>query len=140
MNGVSKLRPKNDGKSLMISALRSAYRGFGFDLTKEELVVVNNYRMTKFNRSPLLDSPGLRFSNMGKNNEGYWDYDQFAIQVTDMMDTVEALYGDMQIAFEVDHSSNHLKKKEDMLVHEFILRRQTKNMHEKHYRHSGMSW
>ena len=115
VNGVSKLRPKNDGKSLMISAFQSAYRGFGFDLTKEELVVVNNYRRIKFNRPPLVSSPGFRFLNMGKNNEGYWDYEQFKIQVTDMMDTVEALYGDMQIAFEVDHSSNHLKKKEDGL-------------------------
>jgi hypothetical protein len=93
VNGRAKIRPKNDGKSLMISAFQSAYRGFGFELTEEELSRVNKYR----------------------NNEGYWDYDQFAIQVTDLMDTIEAIYGNMQMVIEVDHSSGHLKKKENGL-------------------------
>lgn len=47
--------------------------------------------------------------------EGYWTYDKFAVQVESIMDVVEVLYPQMQLVFEVDHSSNHLKGKEDGL-------------------------
>ncbi|CAB1112955.1 unnamed protein product [Ectocarpus sp. CCAP 1310/34] len=47
--------------------------------------------------------------------DGYWGYDQFEEQVEDVMDVLEHIDPDMQIVFEVDHSSGHGKQREDGL-------------------------
>ncbi|CAM9278484.1 unnamed protein product, partial [Ectocarpus sp. 12 AP-2014] len=56
-----------------------------------------------------------RFLEYGKGKDGYWGYDQFEEQVEDVMDVLEHTDPDMQIVFEVDHSSGHGKQREDGL-------------------------
>ena len=60
-------------------------------------------------------SPCLRTLRIGKQNEGYWDSDDFLIQVEDVLDVMEAWFPEHQILMEVDHSSGHDKFKPDGL-------------------------
>jgi hypothetical protein len=66
-------------------------------------------------RPALLESPGVVYIEYGKNYDGYWTFDRFAEQVVGIIDVMEVVYPQMQLAFEVDNSSNHLKKREDGL-------------------------
>ena len=69
---------------------------------------MNVYR-EKRGRSALTHSPGVEFLKYGKSNEGYWDYDKFAVQVVDFMDAFDALHPDWQLLLEVDWSAGHAK-------------------------------
>ena len=69
---------------------------------------MNDFR-EKRGRSPLSHSPGVEFLKYGKSNEGYWDYDKFAVQVIDFMDAFDALHPDLQLLLEVDWSAGHAK-------------------------------
>jgi hypothetical protein len=92
----------------MTSAMQDEIRGFGFPMTAGELECVNAYRALR-GRPPLDCSPGVRFLNYGKNRDDYWNYEMFAKQVVDFMDSFEALHPDWQLMLELDWSSGHAK-------------------------------
>ena len=74
VNGTQKVYKKGDGTGVMISAVVDKHRGFGFPLTDEELLKINEYRRaqdrTIFKKDSLrcpTGSPGLKFLNHGEN-------------------------------------------------------------------------
>ncbi|KAJ1448442.1 hypothetical protein M885DRAFT_574313 [Pelagophyceae sp. CCMP2097] len=60
-------------------------------------------------------SPGVCFLRVGKNRDGYFNGDQFLIQVEDFVDCFEHVFPDHELLLEVDHSSGHGKTKPDGL-------------------------
>ena len=72
-------------------------------MTEAELATVNAYRL-EAGRAPLTESPGIRYLNYGKNKDGYWTYEHFSEQVSDVLDCIEALHPDMQACVEVSFS------------------------------------
>ena len=59
--------------------------------------------------------PQVRFLTYGKQKDGYWTYDHFAEQTSDILDMYEYLYPNAQVAIEVDWSSGHAKHRADAL-------------------------
>ena len=117
VNGRSSLRPKSEGQGVMVSAMWCERRGFGFPLSPEEIVRVNNRRTNTELRALIKDkSPGLVFLQYGKCKEGYWNGQKFQQQCIQFMNVVKILYPTMQILLEVDHSSGHLKEQSDGLM------------------------
>lgn len=114
VRGVRGLRKKTDGPGEMVSGFKDELRGFGHPLTPAELVTLNAFRKAR-GRPPLTTSPCVRFLSYGKNKDGYWNYDQFADQVTDVLDLYESLYPSAQVLVEVDWSSGHSKHRVDAL-------------------------
>jgi hypothetical protein len=98
----------------MLSAVQVCISGFGLPLTAGQLEEVN-FRRATVGRQALQHSPGVEYIEYGKNYDGYWNYDRFAEQLESVIDVVEVLYPHLQLVFEIDQSSNHLKKKEDGL-------------------------
>lgn len=111
IQGVRGLRKKTEGPGEMVSAFQDERRGFGLPLSEEELKRVNLHRQ-ELGRSELDKSPGTRFLVFGKNKGGFWGFDEFQQQTTDVMDVIEP---DMQLVIEVDHSAGHAKGREDGL-------------------------
>jgi hypothetical protein len=114
IDGKSYLRPKTEGSGFMASAVQGCVSGFGLPVTAAQLELVNSRRATVA-KPPLEESPGVVFIEYGKMKDGYWNYERFAEQVDGIIDVVEVLYPHLQLAFEIDQSSSHLKKKEDGL-------------------------
>ena len=83
----------------MVSAFQDEIRGFGFEMTSEELARVNAFRSVN-GRPALKDTPGTRFLEYGKNKDGYWNYDMFAEQCVDVMDCFEVLYPGLQLVMD----------------------------------------
>jgi hypothetical protein len=61
----------------------------------------------------VMQSDSLTFE--AKVKEGWWDYEKFAEHVHDMIDLFNWRYAHCQLLLEVDHSSGHLRKKENGL-------------------------
>jgi hypothetical protein len=99
----------------MVSAVQDEWTGFGFRFTDEQLTRVNAQRV-RDGLKPFDSSPGIRFLDYGKNKEGYWDFDKFNEQVKDIIYCFNLLFPGFQLVLEVDHSSGHLKTKEDGLA------------------------
>ena len=126
VKGKTKLRPKTEGMGIMVSAVFDEWRGFGLPLTESEILLVNTTREARCiadgtTPRPKIqsgESPGLIFFQYGngKGKQGYWDGVKFQEQCIDFMDVLEAIYPDMQILLEVDHSSGHLKEQSDGLM------------------------
>lgn len=76
--------------------------------------LLNAFRKAR-GRPPLNASPAVRFLSYGKNKDGYWTYENFAEQVTDVLDMYESLYPNAQVLVEVDWSSGHSKHRDDAL-------------------------
>ncbi|CAB1097544.1 unnamed protein product [Ectocarpus sp. CCAP 1310/34] len=116
IRGVRGLRKKTEGPGEMVSGFQDERHGFGLPISDADLAAVNAKRDEEGNgKKNLTRSPGLRFLEYGKGKDGYWGYDQFEEQVEDVMDVLEHIDPDMQIVFEVDHSSGHGKQREDGL-------------------------
>jgi len=95
-------------------------KGMGLCLDEGRLAEVNAFRALQLNRSeegraPLFSSPGIEYLDVGKNLEGWWNYECLAAQTTKMMDVYSALFPNEQILFEVDWSSGHAKFPTDAL-------------------------
>jgi hypothetical protein len=58
-------------------------------------------------------SPANATLRVGKARDGYWDGDDFLLQVEDTLDMLEVLLPDHEFLVEVDHSSGHDKFKQD---------------------------
>ena len=116
--GRSKLRPKTEGQGVMVSAFWDEFRGFGLDLTDEEIAKVNLSRLPNQDLPQISagESPGMVLFQYGKNKDGYWDGAMFQVQCIDIMNVLEVLYPTMQILLEVDHSAGHLKEQSNGLM------------------------
>ncbi|CAM9642953.1 unnamed protein product, partial [Sphacelaria rigidula] len=108
IRGVRGLRKKSEGPGEMVSAFQDEKRGFGLPLSADELARVNERRQRE-GRTPLDESPGLRFLLPGNNREGYWGFAEFEQQTIDVMDCLEEIEPGKQLAIEVDHSAGHAK-------------------------------
>jgi len=139
--GVTQLLPKSEGYSRMISAFVSRDFGVGILLSKEELEEVNKRRMSQqwseyisvesaknvygnIKKKPITDELTLvRFFEVGVNLEGFWNYDQMALQVEDIYDVLVIKYPNFDFLFMFDQSSGHGKMREGSLnVHNMGVR------------------
>jgi hypothetical protein len=114
LNNTTKMRKKTEGQGVMITLFLDPLNGVGFKMNEEQLAKVNTWRESN-DKPLLLESPGLIFFQYGARREGYWTYEKFKEQVSDMLDCVNVLYPHTQVGFEVDQSSGHTKHKDDGL-------------------------
>ena len=128
-----KLLPKTDGYIQMVSAFCSRSFGFGIVLSEEELKIVNERRKSdewgrytsskeaiEINgadkKNALTDLLTLvRFFDIGINEEGYWNYNQIALQVEDVFDVLAIKYPQYDIVLLMDQSSGHGKMRDGAL-------------------------
>ena len=121
-NGKTPLVPKSDGQGLMVSAFVSREYGFGWDLTKSQLKLVNKYRekqtycdekaalekLGKIEKDKLKTSPFKRQIDYGAMKDGYWTYEDMIVQVEDCIDCLKAIHGNAyEYLFLFDHSNGH---------------------------------
>ena len=118
IKGKMKMRPKNDGRGIMISAFTTEVElGFGLVLTEDKLKHVNKFRRLKYSgkKDDLKESPGFRTFEYGANFEGYWTTNEFVDQLQDVLDVFECLYPSYQVVLETDNSGPHTARAEDAL-------------------------
>ena len=96
IDNIGQLRKKSDGAGLMVSAFVDEIRGFGFPMTSDQLLQVNQYRETR-GRTALETSPGLRLLDYGANRDGYWTNEKFLEQCQDIIDCIHVLYPNHQV-------------------------------------------
>jgi hypothetical protein len=113
--GTQKLSKKGVGAGIMVSGIVDSYNGYGLEMSEQALSDVN-FTRSQSGKSKLIDSPGSVFFEYGENREGYWDNEHMAVQLDDIMDCMEYLHPDCQLAFELDRSSGHMKFDENALV------------------------
>ena len=124
-DGQRPLLPKNNGVATMVSAFQSRERGWGLDITDEQLKMINEKRANEHyfdkeaamevhnttKKKPLTSSPYLVKFEFGGAN-GYWNGSQMVIQVEDCLDAAAIVFGEQyEIAMLFDHSSGHAKKR-----------------------------
>jgi hypothetical protein len=130
-DGQRTLRPKSDGFTLMISAFQSREFGFGPKLLEEELNRMNAFRAGKHYKDEeaakevnqsgttekmnFTESPFVKLFETGANADGYWNYNQMAVQLEDVMDCCSVLWPQYDHVFLFDSSSGHKKKRPDGL-------------------------
>ena len=129
-NGKTPLVPKSDGQGLMVSAFVSREYGFGWDLTKSQLKLVNKYRekqtycdekaalekLGKIEKDKLKTSPFKRQIDYGAMKDGYWTYEDMIVQVEDCIDCLKAIHGNAyEYLFLFDHSNGHDRLSPDAL-------------------------
>ena len=112
----------------MVSAFTSRRFGFGKTITDVELGIVNRERRferpnysceeatvavhNSFVKVDLETSPFVRefYYGGGESREGWWNSDHMCVQMEDVLDVMATLHPDLQVVFEVDHSSGHDRK------------------------------
>jgi hypothetical protein len=122
--------PKDEGLGVMISAFVSREMGFGYNISEEDLVKVNERRQGKhysdeeaakkikgnsLMKMPLTGSPFVVKFEYGANNQGYWDYDHMIIQFKACIDVVKTLHPEFDFVFLFDHSCGHGRQRPDGL-------------------------
>lgn len=130
--GRKRLLPKDEGMGVMVSAFQSREFGFGYHLTEEDLVIVNQYRRT---HSTYVDADAANLINnsdqkkpltletnpfclefeYGATAEGYWTYDRMVLQLEDCADVLKALHPEFDFVFLFDHSCGHDRGRDDGL-------------------------
>ena len=129
-DGTTAVNPKDEGHGIMLSSFVSRDFGYGWQLTPEQLLIVNTYRNGKTytdeiaalevikqkEKTPLETSPFIRKFEYGANSEGYWNYNHMVIQFEDVVDVLKALFADKyEYLFYFDHSSGHDRLRPDGL-------------------------
>jgi hypothetical protein len=129
--GQRPLLPKTEGDGYMLSAFVSREFGFGRVLTDDELTRINAERRslgatytdtraameilgTTF-KSPLNESPFIKYLYIGVNNEGYWNSYYMSLQFEDVVDCLQVLYPEFDFVFMFDHSQGHARKRDGAL-------------------------
>ena len=117
-----KLRPKDKGEGLMISGITSRKFGYGLAISDDDLVRVNAYRSSTAHseyvceeaaeevygtvtKGPLVDSRFVVYFAFGSGagRDGWWNGNEMAIQLEDVLDVMDVLYPDLFVIFELDH-------------------------------------
>jgi hypothetical protein len=62
-------------------------------------------------KQDLTESPFVKYSELGANNEGYWGYNKMVLQLEDCVDCLKAVYPHLASVFLFDHSSGLPKKR-----------------------------
>ena len=109
-HGETKLLPKSDGYSRMVSAFVSREFGVGLKLNEEELQKVNARRASSdwsdyISKKEAIEVYGstkkkkidktltlIQYFDLGTNEEGYWNYNHVALQVEDVFDVLSIKY------------------------------------------------
>jgi len=58
-------------------------------------------------KQDLKESPFIRYLNQGKHKDGYWNYNHMVVILEDCVDCMEYLHPELEVMFELDHSSGH---------------------------------
>jgi len=109
----SPLLPKSKGEGQMISGMQSKDFGFGLQISKEQLTLINashlgqNYCDTtaametyrSVEKKPLSELPFLLAITIGMNNNGYWTSYRMVIQLEDCVDCIKILYPGYDFVF-----------------------------------------
>jgi hypothetical protein len=125
ISGRRPLLPKSQGATLMVSAFQCREFGFGMELSEDDLFKINQKRLgTKYcdpaaaievtqtsEKQRLLESPFVRYIDVGENREGYWDYNHMVVQLEDVVDCLQVMRPDFDYLLLFDHSSGHAKKR-----------------------------
>jgi hypothetical protein len=109
----------------MVLAFQSREFGFGMNLSKQDLEMINEHQPGKkytdktaaleiircHNQKNLSKSPFVHYIEIGVNNEGWWDFNQMVLQLEDCVDCLKTLYPAINFIFLFEHSSRHMKKR-----------------------------
>ena len=105
-----KLRPKDGdlGAGRMISGFTEEYGG-ALKLTADELKACNATRNARGDTPMKYVDFCIKKFDYGKNRDGYWNTDDMIQHVIEVMDGLDAKYGEgrFQYVFLFDHSANH---------------------------------
>jgi hypothetical protein len=133
-SGEQAIIPKHEGYELMVSAFQSRELGFGFELTAEQLNVVNSFcqsirphyletesalkAQSKTEKSNMVESPFIKYFKYGygEGKEGYWTYNHMALQFEDCVDVIQALFPGYDSVWTFGHSCGHNRGCPDGLV------------------------
>ena len=129
IDGESTLRTKGQGSGIMVSAIVSRAFGFGLAVNDAQLLVINAERKDKVykdaeaatylygspNKSPLTESPFVRYLNYGQGKDGYWTYRHMILQLEDCHDCTNHIIPQFDCSYELDHSSGHNAERPDGL-------------------------
>jgi hypothetical protein len=128
-SGISEIRPKCEGESIMASAFVNREDSLA-TRNEEHLIAVNLQRNGKTYvsqeaarkirggqgmKQDLTFNPCLHYFEIGQNRDGYWNSDQMVLQIEDCVDYIQHKYKHCLLVFFFDHSSGHDKTKEDGL-------------------------
>ena len=133
--GASKLLPKTDGYSKMLSVMVGRKFGFGIHLSDVELEEINKRRTDEnsafkeytsiesameiygtVKKKPLTAKHQLvQYFNLGINQDGFWNYHHMALQNEDAFDVLAIKYPHCDFLMLTDRSCGHGKRKEDGL-------------------------
>ncbi len=109
VKGELPIIPKDEGFGIMVSAFQSREFGLGFELTIDDLKVVNEYRYSSRPnytetesaikllggaKKNLTEAPFVKYFEYGcgQGKEGYGTYDNMALQFEDCVDCIQALF------------------------------------------------
>ena len=108
-SGRFRVRPKDDGSGMMISAFQSREFSFGFPLFNKYKNKINEFRRGKKyvdkmaanavfgtdEKKELDKDPFIRYFVYGNadGKEGYWSYDHMILQLEDVLDVLYAIFG-----------------------------------------------
>ena len=109
----------------MVSAIVSRDTGFGLQLDSTQLAEINSSRqgrkytdeaaamdvMNCTDKKEIIESPFVKYFEIGANNEGYWGYNHMVLQLEDCVDCLKVVYPHLEFVFLFDHSSGHSKKR-----------------------------
>jgi hypothetical protein len=131
-NGRFRLRPKDDGRGIMVSAFQCREFGFGFPFFLVYKDKINAFRDGKSyvdisaakningteKKSDLDEDPFVQFFEYGTadGKQGYWSYDHMILQLEDVLDCLAAVFGSKyEFLFLFDHSCGHDRMRPDAL-------------------------
>jgi len=131
-NGRFRLRPKDDGRGIMVSAFQCREFGFGFPFFQLYKDQINAFRAGKSYvdtraakningtemKVHLDEDPFVQLFEYGSadKKQGYWSYDHMILQLEDVLDCLAAVFGsEYEFLFLFDHSCGHDQMRPDAL-------------------------
>lgn len=62
-------------------------------------------------KSPLKESPFIRYLNYGVGKYGYWTYRHMIMQIEDCVNCLKFMFPQYNFVFELNHSSGHASER-----------------------------